>query len=206
MAEGELSGYDGRRVGRFAWRHRGYALLLPVLCLVGTALHELTHAAVVVAQGGHVLEMKLYPYFEGGELTFGAVWYDIGGAGDAWIDWTVACAPYVVSLAFISAVVSLGRRLRPTFPSRAVLLALFHLPLVELSMGLGGLFRGSEDADLYQALAGHELAVAFASIAFFAFAIEAGRRLFERAWPGELSGLEYRVLLVAAVALPWLRP
>jgi hypothetical protein len=71
----------------------------PVYQLLGTARHELSHAAVTVCQGARIEQIAIVPSFQ----PDGFLWGYVSWTGGQ-VTWLVAAAPYLVDLALYLAV------------------------------------------------------------------------------------------------------
>ena len=83
-----------------------WLLLLPVYLVIGTFRHELSHAAVAVAQGATITEFVILPSFVPGGIALGYVLWD----GE--VDWLATAAPYAVDVATVAVGVLLLRMIR----------------------------------------------------------------------------------------------
>lgn len=194
----EPTGWRPRRLARFVrQRTRLWLLLLPLIAL-GIAVHELAHAAVVLAQGGAVLELSVVPAITNGVLSLGRTVH------------TAVPHPALVSIAptllwVIAALVALALlpRMRRRRTAELVLFAAVILPMVDLSLAFAGLFLGVPGADL-AVLAGHEL---FAGVLMAILLPGLGALAWERLsriCPRALSSTDFAAALVMLLALPWL--
>ncbi len=195
------SALSPRRVGRFLASTWPYLLLFPLVVEWGTLVHEAAHAAAAAAQGATVTGFHVLPEWSADGFRFGYVTWD----GPVSQRWLVHLAPGLASTLLALATLAAAGLLRPSVPSRLTLIFLYFLPLVDVSMSLAGLYRGSRTADYWVALHGREAWVAPAAVAYFAALGVAGSALFRRAWPDGLSPLEYGLGYAGLLAAPWVR-
>lgn len=182
-----ITGVSPRRMGQFTWAHLGWVALAPALMILGTTLHELAHAAVAVLQGGHLEQLRLLPHVEGKTFYFGRVWYS-GATGDTrWVD----LAPAALAVAIASVGPWLVRRCRPGPWAKLALLAVFVLPMFDLTLAGSGLAFGRSEADWFKALAGHAVLALAALAAFVAWQVPRGYRAFVHACGPALSQAEF---------------
>ncbi len=198
-AHTELS---ARRMGRFLWTHLAYALLAPLLMIVGTVVHEGAHAAAGLALGGRILEVEVWPEFGPHGFRFGHVLYD-RHFGE--LQWLATMAP-----AFVWSAIALGSlfwiaRIERRWLAKVCFLFCFLLPLADISMQLAGLYCESPSSDYYKVLAGHELATGIAAAIYFGgFAAAGWKWLFRPIFGEALSAVEYGLALASLLLVPWL--
>jgi hypothetical protein len=170
----------------------------PLLLAAGALVHELAHALAVVAQGGTVRQLQLFPSLRAGNLVIGRLVHD-GVPGE----WLVLIAPTILWTVIAGGTLLLLPRVRRRRLAEGLLFALVLLPLVDVSFGFAGLFLGQAGSDLYRAFHGHEtLAGLLMNLLFVAFGALGWRRFRELA-PGALSAGGFAGLYVGVLAAPW---
>jgi hypothetical protein len=110
----------------------------PVYQLLGTARHELSHAAVAVCQGARIEQIAIVPSFQ----SDGFLWGYVSWTGGR-VTWLVAAAPYLVDFAFYLAVLFVcltAFRLRRWLWLNLFILGLLS-PFVDTAANYSKLFR-----------------------------------------------------------------
>ena len=181
------------------WR---WALLAPLLTLLGTALHEGSHALAAVALGGTLAHVALLPSVGEAGFRFGFTSYS---GLDESRSALVALAPFFTAHLHALAGALLIPRMRPPL-SKLLFFTSVLLPMFDLSMLHGGLFARSATADLARF---EDHALPFALLGWpslFGLGVLAFRA-FRSQWPAPrtLERDQFAVLLVALLAAPWLR-
>jgi hypothetical protein len=179
-----------------------WALLAPVLMLLGTSLHEGAHALMAVVLGGTVSHVALLPSFGEEGFRFGSTTMSGGGESAGAL---VALAPFLAAHLHALAGALIIPRLKPPL-ARVLFFTSVLLPLFDISMLHGGLFAQSTSADLSRFQA-HALPFALLGWpALWGLSILAWRA-FRSQWPPPLtlSRSQFAALLVALLAAPWLR-
>ncbi len=180
----------------FLQAHWRWALLTPLLMLLGSVLHEGSHALMTLALGGTVEQMSVLPGIGPNGLRFGFVrWSGLGRSG----------AHLAVIAPFLTAHLHAlgGALLVPRLKSKLLFFTSVLLPLFDISMLHAGLFARSSSADLSHfndhaltfAVIGWPVLVGLGLLAW---------RAFRSQWQG-LEREQFALLLVILLATPWLR-
>lgn len=119
-----------REMGAFLRRHWPHLLLAVPGALLVTILHEAAHAAVVLAQGGTLLEFVWLP----GGGSWGHVAHDFP-AGMSYSSFAISIAPYVLWLGFaaLALLLSLRRRKHAFWLASVIYFWLFVVPLADIA-------------------------------------------------------------------------
>ena len=183
----------------FIQAHWRWALLAPLLMVLGTVLHEGAHALMTLALGGTVEDVSVLPAFGPHGLRFGWVdWSDLDASGSALALLAPFLAAHVHALAGTLVIPRVKAPLGKLLFFTSVL-----LPLFDISMLHGGLFARRPSADLSHF---EDYALLFALIGWptlFGLGVLAWRA-FRSQWAG-LERDQFALLLVMLLALPWLR-
>jgi hypothetical protein len=190
-----------QRIGRFIRQNLRYGLLLPVVIVLGTLIHEAAHAAAILLQGGRVTRFEILPQPLFSLGSFGRTAYTgIGEDGR----WFIALAPALLGIGVALCTAAVSTQLRRGGRLLQVLVAFGFLgPLVDASIGAAGLFGQVPRSDWFVALHGLELPMAVAFGAYISIFGEIGLFLFRRAWGDALSTTEYTLALLLLIAMPW---
>ena len=183
---------------RFAKSHWVHILISPVMAaLTFTVVHESAHAAVIILQGGTLLEFNFIP----GGGKWGHVSYQFP-AGRAYSDFAISIAPYLLWLAIAALACALSARRRP-FPRWAagtIFLWLFAAPLADIANAAFPYLLGA-DNDLYRAFGPPTASAWLAVFAGTCGAVLVGFYLQKQLYRGEgLSWSAYALLVAAALA------
>lgn len=181
------------------WR---WALLGPLLMLLGTALHEASHALMAMALGGTVHQVILLPRFSDDGLLFGRVsWSGLDESRGR----IAVLAPFLTAHLHALVGALLIPRVKPPI-SKLLFFTSVLLPLVDISMLHAGLFAGSTRGDLLVFRAHAPFFAGLGWPALFGLGALAWRA-FRSLWPPPLTlgRNQFAVLLIALLAAPWLR-
>jgi hypothetical protein len=167
---------SARRVAHFLRLHLAYFLLIPIVVLLGTLLHEGAHAAAILVQGGRVTRFEILPKPLFSLGSFGRTAYS--GVGPE-LRWLIALAPALLGTWVAACTVALATQLKSGGRAlRVVYLFGFLGPLVDASIGAAGLFGQVPRSDWFVALHGLELPMAVTFGAYVAIFGEIGLWLF----------------------------
>jgi hypothetical protein len=182
---------------RFARWHWIHLLLAPLLGLtMVTFLHECAHAAVVLAQGGELLDFSFLPSARG----FGYVSYNFPPGAD-YSAAAISLAPYVMwsGLAATALLVALLWRSISFWAASTLFCWFFAVPLGDCAMACAGYLLGA-DNDLFHALGPPDevIALVLMLLGLYVFLLGFGlQRLLYR--ERALSPLGYATLASACV-------
>lgn len=178
-----------------------WALLTPLLMLLGTTLHEGAHALGALVSGGHVERLDLLPTFERGHFRFGQTqWSGLEDRPGLALVFPFLLAHGHAALGALASARFVGRVGRVLFFTSSL------LPMLDVAQLQAGLWLGSRTADLGR------LSTELASAARLSLPLLLGLavlswRAFRRNWPAPsgLDGPSFAVLLTLLLAAPMLR-
>ncbi len=174
-------------------------MILVPLFGIGVAVHELVHALAVIALGGDVLDIRVWPSLESGELAVGQIIH----AGSS-LPRLVAAAPSLVWIActILALLVTRFCRVRPIFSPVVFCAAI--LPMFDLSFSFASLYFFEDGTDLHLVFAGNP---AVASLVMAAVLPTLGAAVcvrYHQLNSSELSTADVTVVMFGFLLLPWL--
>jgi hypothetical protein len=190
-----------RHVLSFLGSQWPWALLAPLLMLLGTALHESAHALGVLVSGGRVLGLDLLPVFEAGHFRFGQTrWAGLEHPPDLALAFPFLLAHGHATLGALASARFAGRAGRVLFFTSSL------LPMFDVAQLHAGLWLGSRTADLGK-LSAEAAFGARLSLPLLLGLAALSWRAFRRNWPAPagLDGPSFAVLLTLLLAAPMLR-
>jgi hypothetical protein len=190
-----------KKMARFVWKNRWWALTIPPLVFVGVAVHVGAWLLAAVLLGGQIGDFHILPHAYPGGVSFGDI-----SAGGIHNDVLFALAPSLAWLLIAAVGVAIhamkGRSKRPTV-DRLLFVSLLVLPLVSIAMELACSFSeiSSNGFSLHPyryLFAGSFIAVATSLIAIGWIRF---RVVFQPAVSGRQYALGWAILLVLGMLL-----
>ncbi len=186
------------RLARFFWEHRFHPLLLPLLALSLAWTHGAIAALSILANGGNVVGVELWPSF--GDAMRPGFYYWPAELPHPWL---VALAPiaFWVALAFVTAI--RAPRMRNRSLGRAA--SLFGLlgPAVGISATLAFAVLMTT-GNVLEPLRHNVAATMVLGTTLLAILGRLGFTVFRELWGSALSVLEFTLLYCGFLATPWL--
>ena len=129
-------------------KHFAWLIAYPVYQIIGTARHELSHAAAAVPQGAHITQVQILPsHLAGRGWYWGYIRFTGGTNG-----WAVPAAPYLCDLITFALAAMIFRRF-PGLPdwAKANLFILGILsPWLNMAYNYRKVFFGSNGGDVVE--------------------------------------------------------
>jgi len=153
-----------QEVMRFVKAHLVHVVLLPVMAIAVTLVHESAHSLAAIAQGGTVTDFVVLP--SDGHWGFMRYAFPTGHAHSAF---AISIAPYVLWLVIAMITCTLGLRTKPFSPTLRSWLFVwgYVVPLGDIANAAVPYLGGAEN-DFRSALgAPTSMSVVFVTLAFF---------------------------------------